>query len=769
MTARRLCAKFVLFLLLIIAVPHSAAAQQPDTAEAQKSDLRKRAEARCKLAAERFVRDNDPVASRLEFEAVAAIDVTYPMPIFFLGTLAELEGKKSEAVSYYERFVKMDTTSDYFVKAELRLDELRKLNQSSTANSDATPMAHPLSSELGLSSETLVKEAEALIQAGTDFEAAGIKLEMAYRLVPSNERLGLAALMAYSSDEHGEFRPWQMANRIAASSDFEVANEAKNILVTWREKEAVPIEIENLYLEADIAARKGDFKTAIRLSEQAKNKGGKGWLLSEDREERCNRSWWQILDFDTSIDSRKAAFESIRELAEAGNANAMRRLSFLYKKGLLSLGVSPDVKLSQKWLACSVNSGVGDKYVKFDHGVILVEESATKAEGWYWIFQASTLTGDQTLVPDAVVFIKKAGEKGDAIATGYLGELHLFGSQDDAKTVPLDVNKGVELIRTSAENGSGRAKMILGQLSIQGAHGVPKNELQGFFLLNAAFETQLAKDDRALCAQSIGDCYREGVGVKVDLSKAAEWYRKSAEGGQKESMHQLAWQLLHGIGVAADQTEAVVWLRRAEALHHDASSVLRAILLLQGSNGDATNAVEAIKLLRSHSSIPGAIEELKWLDLSTAEDDGKMEAATMSAADYLGTWAADAGSMERYVVADAEAYAKNENLPGDIMLFVEQARNAVKYVRNVIELREDGICSMKVEYDSTAPEETRKLLKQIGWEPGSMDVQYRVCGNCLVFRYSSSMYKRSVGVVSSKITIVHPRPQGGSINVTFVR
>ena len=55
----------------------------------------------------------------------------------------------------------------------------------------------------------------------------------------------------------------------------------------------------------------------------------------------------------------------------------------------------------------------------------------------------------------------------------------------------------------------------------------------------------------------LGELYANGLGVKRDYDKAAEWYKKAVDGGDREAMLALAMMRLGGYGGAADKQDAV--------------------------------------------------------------------------------------------------------------------------------------------------------------------------------------------------------------------
>src|SRR5204863_6437916 len=55
----------------------------------------------------------------------------------------------------------------------------------------------------------------------------------------------------------------------------------------------------------------------------------------------------------------------------------------------------------------------------------------------------------------------------------------------------------------------------------------------------------------------LGELYENGMGVKRDFAKAAEWYRRGADAGDREAMFALAMMRISGRGGATNKEEAV--------------------------------------------------------------------------------------------------------------------------------------------------------------------------------------------------------------------
>ena len=75
----------------------------------------------------------------------------------------------------------------------------------------------------------------------------------------------------------------------------------------------------------------------------------------------------------------------------------------------------------------------------------------------------------------------------------------------------------------------------------------------------------LAQQGSAFAQFNLGQLYRLGQGIPVDLQRARYWYAEAASRGNGEAQLNLGLMFEHGHGTPVDLTEARAWYRRAAA------------------------------------------------------------------------------------------------------------------------------------------------------------------------------------------------------------
>lgn len=88
----------------------------------------------------------------------------------------------------------------------------------------------------------------------------------------------------------------------------------------------------------------------------------------------------------------------------------------------------------------------------------------------------------------------------------------------------------------------------------------------------------LAEEDHASMQFHLGNMYA----LAQDYSKAAEWYRKSAEQGFSEAQNKLCIGYANGLGVTQNDLEALDWCRKASVQGEGESLYLLSFIYLFG-------------------------------------------------------------------------------------------------------------------------------------------------------------------------------------------
>ena len=104
-----------------------------------------------------------------------------------------------------------------------------------------------------------------------------------------------------------------------------------------------------------------------------------------------------------------------------------------------------------------------------------------------------------------------------------LGLNYLKGN--DSLDIDMDKEKGIVLIRRSAEQGWADAQTNLG-LCYDNGEGVSQDYRQAVYWYRKAAEQGVA-----LAQNNLGSCYYRGEGVSQDYEQAVSWWRKAAEQG----------------------------------------------------------------------------------------------------------------------------------------------------------------------------------------------------------------------------------------------
>lgn len=120
---------------------------------------------------------------------------------------------------------------------------------------------------------------------------------------------------------------------------------------------------------------------------------------------------------------------------------------------------------------------------------------------------------------------------------------------------------------------------------------------RGWFLTAFSLALTRAEKSDAPAQTLLGVLLSRGLGVKQDLSAAADWFQLAGASGDREALYALGQLYLAGQGVAQDIKKAAEMFQRAADLGHAGAAREYGYLLLQGK-GEAQNAMLAAAYLR---------------------------------------------------------------------------------------------------------------------------------------------------------------------------
>ena len=112
-----------------------------------------------------------------------------------------------------------------------------------------------------------------------------------------------------------------------------------------------------------------------------------------------------------------------------------------------------------------------------------------------------------------------------------LGLNYLKGN--DSLDIDMDKEKGIALIRRSAEQGYADAQFNLGLAYYRG-EGVSEDETQAIYWWRKA-----AEQGYAHAQYGLGEAYNQGKGVPQDYVQAVYWLREAAEQGDAAAQFKL--------------------------------------------------------------------------------------------------------------------------------------------------------------------------------------------------------------------------------------
>lgn len=267
------------------------------------------------------------------------------------------------------------------------------------------------------------------------------------------------------------------------------------------------------------------------------------------------------------------SIEQIREMAEAGDPEAMLELGWRFHYGH---GIKPNYVQALHWYQRAADSGkvpvafarIGMLYAS-GKGVtkdlvkafVLYQEAANHGSPFGTYLLSMCYRKGHGTLRDYSLYrqtIEAAAGLGDAESQAVCGSMYYsghFGAKRDHSKAVYWFEKAAQ--QDCAESCFGLAMCLLN------GDGVEQSSSEAC----TWFQRGADLGDK-WCLRELGRCYEIGEGVKKDLSAAVNFYRKAAELGDGDAQFRLGRCLYEGKGTPENRCEAEQWLEKAIQQDH---------------------------------------------------------------------------------------------------------------------------------------------------------------------------------------------------------
>ena len=131
---------------------------------------------------------------------------------------------------------------------------------------------------------------------------------------------------------------------------------------------------------------------------------------------------------------------------------------------------------------------------------------------------------------------------------------------------------------------------------------------------------------------NLGQAYRLGKGVPVDLAKAEDYYRRAAEQGHFQAEDNYGRMLFQ----KGERAKAAPWLEKSAARGDPRGQLILGTMLFNGDGGLKANPVEGLMWLTVASRRAVGTVDAQWIDdllnadMSIATPDARKQSADMA-------------------------------------------------------------------------------------------------------------------------------------------
>jgi len=303
--------------------------------------------------------------------------------------------------------------------------------------------------------------------------------------------------------------------RRAADAGFAPA--AKNIGLSYRDGRGVPRDYSEAMKWLRRSAEQGDLDAISEIGVLYARGLGVEKDIAEARkffqkaaDQGSARGQYNLGWIHEDEGDSKTAFSLYQKAAEQGSPDALFALYLCYRNGT---GVGKDRKVARQWLEKAAEAG----------------HACGQTELGYCYAHPDSLDDSTNLLRislfDAVKWYRRAADQKFAPAQGYLADCYMNG-----KGVERDEERGLELIRSAADQGDKRALRELIYAYTQGI-GEPRNaQDEPLQLLERLALTQTDDEDYLVKTgyREIIFRYLTGLGTQRDWVAAATWYCRAA-------------------------------------------------------------------------------------------------------------------------------------------------------------------------------------------------------------------------------------------------
>lgn len=237
-----------------------------------------------------------------------------------------------------------------------------------------------------------------------------------------------------------------------------------------------------------------DWNRAFVLFEQA---AGKGDVASKFLLGEC------LFYGKGTTKDQKRAVSILSEAAGANEPRAMNLLGTCYQRGF---GTKPDYEKALELFRKAGEAGIADAFA--NEGVLYMNGEGVKKDAKH-----------------GATLIQKGVDAGSSTSMFLLGKCYECGAGVDE-----NLHQAFLLYKKAGEAGVADALAGEGNLLLMGGAGVDKDENQGAQLIQKG-----ADAGSSLCMFLLGQCYENGTGVAKNHQEAVLWYRKSAQGGNRQA------------------------------------------------------------------------------------------------------------------------------------------------------------------------------------------------------------------------------------------